>query len=144
MRRGEVWWAELPAPAGRRPVLLLSRDEAYLVRELVTVAPLTTRVRKIPSEVPLSRDDGVPKTCVVSLDTITTIPRRAVTVRLPALGGGDRLARDELLAERIDEAPVLRDAIVEVGARREPGGAHVADHLALHDAPAGADAGAQA
>jgi len=37
----------------------LSRDEAYLVRELVTVAPLTTRVRKIPSEVPLSRDDGV-------------------------------------------------------------------------------------
>ena len=85
MRRGEVWWAELPAPAGRRPVLLLSRDEAYLVRELVTVAPLTTRVRKIPSEVPLSRDDGVPKTCVVSLDTITTIPRRALTVRLTAL-----------------------------------------------------------
>src|SRR5437773_384591 len=48
-------------------------------------APLTTRVRKIPSEVPLSRDDGVPKTCVVSLDTITTIPRRALTVRLTAL-----------------------------------------------------------
>src|SRR5437773_284640 len=52
---------------------------------LNSVAPLTTRVRKIPSEVPLSRDDGVPKTCVVSLDTITTIPRRALTVRLTAL-----------------------------------------------------------
>src|SRR5207245_6543703 len=62
----------------------------------------------------------------------------------PALGGRDRLARDELLAERIDEAPVLRDAIVEVGARREPGGADVADHLALRDAPAGADARAEA
>jgi mRNA interferase MazF len=85
MRRGEVWWAELPAPAGRRPVLLLSRDEAYLVRELVTVAPLTTRARKIPSEVPLGRDDGVPKTCVVNLDTITTIPRRTLTGRLTVL-----------------------------------------------------------
>src|SRR2546427_8054049 len=84
MRRGEVWWAELPAPAGRRPVLLLSRDEAYLVRELVTVAPLTTRVRKIPSEVPLGPDDGVPKMCVVNLDTITTIPRRTLTERLTA------------------------------------------------------------
>jgi len=85
MRRGEVWWAELPAPAGRRPVLLLSRDEAYLVRELVTVAPLTTRVRQIPSEVPLGPGDGVPKTCVVNLDTITTIPRRTLTERLTAL-----------------------------------------------------------
>ena len=85
MRRGEVWWAELPAPAGRRPVLLLSRDEAYLVRELVTVAPLTTRVRTIPSEVSLGPDDGVPKACVVNLDTITTIPRRALTARLAIL-----------------------------------------------------------
>jgi mRNA interferase MazF len=40
MRRGEVWWAELPALAGKRPVVLLSRNEAYAVRELVTVAPL--------------------------------------------------------------------------------------------------------
>ena len=39
MRRGEVWWADLPPPAGRRPVLLLSRNEAYAVRQLVTVAP---------------------------------------------------------------------------------------------------------
>ena len=86
MRRGEVWWAELPAPAGRRrPVLLLSRDEAYLVRELVTVARLTTRVRQIPSEVPLGPGDGVPKTCVVNLDTITTIPRRTLTERLTVL-----------------------------------------------------------
>src|SRR5882724_10287467 len=56
-----------------------------------------------------------------------------------ALGGGDRLARDELLAERVDEVAVLRDAIVEVGARGEPGGADVADDLPLRDATAGAD-----
>ena len=78
MRRGEVWWADLPAPAGRRPVVLLSRNEAYAVRELVTVAPITTRVRQIPTEVPLGPAEGLPKACVVNLDTITTIPRRTL------------------------------------------------------------------
>jgi mRNA interferase MazF len=79
MRRGEVWWADLPAPAGRRPVVLLSRDEAYSVRELVTVAPVTTRVRQIPTEVLLGPAEGLPKRCVVNLDVITTIPRRTLT-----------------------------------------------------------------
>jgi len=79
MRRGEIWWADLPAPAGRRPVVLLSRNEAYAVRELVTIAPITTRVRRIPTEVPLGPAEGLPKACVVNLDTITTIPRRTLT-----------------------------------------------------------------
>src|SRR5438034_10021979 len=79
MRRGEIWWAGLRVPAGRRPVVLLSRNEAYAVRELVTVAPITTRVRRIPTEVPLGPADGLPKACVVNLDTITIIPRRALT-----------------------------------------------------------------
>jgi mRNA interferase MazF len=85
MRRGEVWWAELPAPAGRRPVVLLSRNEAYAVRELVTVAPVTTRVRRIPTEVPLGAAEGLPKACVVNLDTITTIPRRTLTAAIGPL-----------------------------------------------------------
>jgi mRNA interferase MazF len=85
MQRGDVWWAELPPPAKRRPVVLLSRNEAYAVRELVTVAPLTTRVRQIPSEVPLGRADGLPKACVVNLDTITTVPKRCLTARLTTL-----------------------------------------------------------
>jgi mRNA interferase MazF len=85
MRRGEVWWAALPAPAGRRPVVLLSRDEAYAVRELVTVAPITTRIRQIPTEVPLGPPDGLPRTCVANLDTITTIPRRSLAERIGPL-----------------------------------------------------------
>ena len=85
MRRGEVWWAELALPAGRRPVLLLSRNEAYAVRELVTVAPVTTRMRHIPSEVPLGLEDGLPRPCVVNLDTITTIAKRSLQERLVAL-----------------------------------------------------------
>ena|SRR5215471_10552498 len=79
MRRGEVWWAHLPPPAGRRPVVLLSRNEAYAVRALVTVAPVTTRIRGIPTEVPLGAAEGLPRTCVVNLDTITTIPQRTLS-----------------------------------------------------------------
>jgi len=75
VRRGEVWWAHLPAPAGRRPVVLLSRDDAYAVRELVIVAPVTTRIRHIPVEVPLGKGEGLSRRCVANLDTVTTIPK---------------------------------------------------------------------
>jgi mRNA interferase MazF len=85
MKRGEIWWAELPAPAGRRPVVLLSRDEAYAVRELVIVAPITSRVRRIATEVALDREDGLPRACVANLDTITTIPKATLTQKLTAL-----------------------------------------------------------
>jgi len=85
MRRGEVWWADMPGAAKFRPVLLLSRDEAYAVRELVTIAPLTTRKRNLPVEVPLTKKDGVPKSCVINLDTITTIPRKRLESRIVLL-----------------------------------------------------------
>ena len=85
MRRGEIWWAELEPPVGRRPVLLLSRNEAYSVRSLVIVAPVTTRIRGIPSEVPLGADDGLPQDCVANLDTITTIPKDCLRSRLAVL-----------------------------------------------------------
>lgn len=82
MKRGEVWWAALPEPAGKRPVVLLSRDEAYLVRELVTVAPLTTRARDIPVEVVLDKSDGVPKKCVANLDLITSLEKSVLDKRI--------------------------------------------------------------
>lgn len=85
MKQGEIWWAELGPPAGRRPVFLLSRDEAYSVRELVTVAPVTTRIRHIPSEVPLGLEDGLPRPCVINLDTITTIAKASLQEKLTAL-----------------------------------------------------------
>ena len=97
MKQGEVWWAELAPPAGRRPVLLLSRNEAYAVRELVMVAPLTTRVRGIPSEVPLGDEDGVPRACVVNLDTITTVAKAGLRERLTALSGERLKAVEEAL-----------------------------------------------
>lgn len=85
MRRGEVWWAALPPPAGRRPVVLLSRDEAYAVRELVTIAPVTTRVRGIAAEVPLGPTDGLTRDGVANLDTMTTVPKRLLVERVVVL-----------------------------------------------------------
>lgn len=85
MRRGEIWWAALESPAGRRPVVLLSRDEAYTVRSLIIVAPITTRIRHIASEVLLGTDDGMSRDCVANLDTIATIPKDCLRDRLTSL-----------------------------------------------------------
>jgi mRNA interferase MazF len=85
MKRGEVWWVDLPAPAGRRPAVLLSRDAAYRVRAAITVAPVTRTIRNIPVEVPLDRSDGMPARCVVNLDDITTIPKALIKQRITGL-----------------------------------------------------------
>lgn len=85
MRRGEVWWAELPQPIGRRPVLLLSRDAAYSVRTSVTVAIITHTIRNIPVEVLLEPEDGIPTKCVINLDDILTIPKSRLTERITTL-----------------------------------------------------------
>ena len=85
MQRGEVWWAELPLPIGRRPVVLLSRDEAYSVRNAVTVAEVTSTIRGIPVEVELGPEDGLPKKCIVNLDTIVTIRKNLLIERIAFL-----------------------------------------------------------
>jgi mRNA interferase MazF len=78
-------------------VLLLSRNEAYAVRELVMVAPLTTRIRGIPSEVPLGDEDRVPRPCVVNLDTIATVAKASLREKLTRLSGDKLKAVDEAL-----------------------------------------------
>ena len=97
MRRGEVWWADLPEPCGRRPVVLLSRDEAYAVRDLITVAPITTRIRNIPVEVPLGATQGLNKNCVANLDTITTVPKRCLSEMVASLSAAKIVEIDEAI-----------------------------------------------
>lgn len=102
MRRGEVWWASMPAPAGRRPVILVSRDAAYAVRSSVTVVEASTTIRGIPSEVPLSRRDGLPKRCVANADNIVTIPKQWLTSRIAGLRKTKLEALDVALAFSLD------------------------------------------
>ena len=85
MRRGEVWWADLPLPTGKRPVLLLSRNLAYNIRASVTVAPITSTIRGIPVEVPLDIRDGMSAICVVNLDNIITIPKSYLKEQITTL-----------------------------------------------------------
>ncbi len=84
--RGEIWWSEDPA-LGRRPVLVLSRDAVLGALARPLVAPLTTRVRDLPTEVALEPEDGVPLSCVVSLDNVQPLDRGLLVeriVRLPS------------------------------------------------------------
>jgi mRNA interferase MazF len=72
-QRGEVWWCELPE-IGRRPALVLSRDVAITGRRRTIIAPCTTTVRGLPTEVELHPTrDPVPRPCVASLDSVENI-----------------------------------------------------------------------
>lgn len=102
MRRGEVWWAALPRPVGKRPVVLLSRDEAYKVRNAVTVAEITTTIRDIPVEVLLGKDDGLPKSCVANLDTILTIRKDLLIERICILNQEKIKAIDDAIKFALD------------------------------------------
>jgi mRNA interferase MazF len=76
VKQGDVYWYTFRTPDKRRPVLLLTRDSAIPLLTGVTVAPLTTVIRDIPSEVLLTpEDDGVPEICVVNTDNIQTIQK---------------------------------------------------------------------
>jgi mRNA interferase MazF len=75
VKQFEVWWARLPAPAGRRPVLLLSRNDAYQYLNKFIVAEITTTIRAIPVEVKLGRKEGLPSACVANLDNVRTVAR---------------------------------------------------------------------
>jgi len=84
--RGEVWWCE-PPDIGRRPVVVLSRDAAIAARGRLLVAPCTTNVRGLPSEVELHPvSDPVPRHCVVTLDAVESVGKGALVERLGRLG----------------------------------------------------------
>lgn len=74
MNRGEIWWAQ--AGGKRRPVLVLTRPEVIDVRELVTVAEVTTAFRGLHSEVPIDNSEvSLPRESVVNCDGLHTVRR---------------------------------------------------------------------
>lgn len=86
MKRGELWWANLDPPWGRRPVLLLARDEAYALLSGVAVAPVTSHVRAIRTWVALEPgSDGVPRRSAINLDAIQVIAPRRIDQFITAL-----------------------------------------------------------
>jgi mRNA interferase MazF len=84
VNRGDVCWYTFKAPNKRRPVLILTRDSAIAVLNSVTVAPITSTIRSIPTEVVLTKEDGLPNTCAANFDNLQTVPKSNI---------GDRIAR---------------------------------------------------
>ena len=91
MKRGDIRWYTFEPPDKRRPVLILTRDSAIGVLNTVTVAPITSTMRGIPTEVFMDRSDGMPSDCAVNLDHLQTIPKSKVGPLLTTLSN-QRLA----------------------------------------------------
>ena len=96
MKRGGIYWYSFQAPDKRRPVLILTRDSAIPVLNSVTVAPITSTIRDIPTEVPLTQEDGVPTPCAANFDNIQTVPKQKLAGRIT------RLSRARL--DEVDQA----------------------------------------
>jgi mRNA interferase MazF len=93
MNRGDVRWYTFNAPDKKRPVLVLTRESASSVLNSVTVAPITSTIRSIPTELLLTEQDGVPHTCAANFDNLQTVPKSNI---------GDRITR--LTLRRMKEA----------------------------------------
>lgn len=85
MRRGEIRWYRFDHPDKRRPVVILTRDSIIPWLGEVTVAPITTNIRNIPSEVVLSVADGLPRDCAVNCDHLQTVSRGRLGVAVARL-----------------------------------------------------------
>jgi mRNA interferase MazF len=85
MRRGTIHWYTFKTSDKKRPVLILTRNSILDVLGEVTVAPITSTIRHIPSEVILTPEDGLPKVCAVNLDHVQTVPKARVGAFIIAL-----------------------------------------------------------
>ena len=78
MKRGEVRWYRFQQPDKNRPVLILTRNTVLEYLGDVTVAPVTTTIRDIPSEVVLGKADGMPRDCAVNCDHLQTVSQSRI------------------------------------------------------------------
>ncbi len=83
-RRGEVWWGEIE-DLGRRPFLVMTRSSAIAVLNSVLAVPVTRAIRRIPTELPLGFDDGMPTECAASFDNLRVVPKAYLVERVCVL-----------------------------------------------------------
>jgi mRNA interferase MazF len=88
LKQFEIWWADLPQPAGRRPVLLLARNSAYQYLNKFIAADITSTIRDIAVEVRLGSAEGLPTECVANCDNLRTVAKGSLTGRAGSLDRG--------------------------------------------------------
>ena len=79
MKQYEIWWADLREPAGARPVLLLSRNDAYEYLNKFIAVEITSTIRDIASEIALGISEGLSRECVANCDNLRMVARTALT-----------------------------------------------------------------
>ena len=87
--QGELWLLE-PSNGKRRPVLVVSRNEAIPVLNNLVVAPVTSTIRLIPTCIAVGRDEGIDHDSVANFDNLASVPKTALTTRLGSLGSEQR------------------------------------------------------
>ncbi|MBI2916357.1 MAG: type II toxin-antitoxin system PemK/MazF family toxin [Chloroflexi bacterium] len=85
MKRGEIRWYKFAQPDRQRPVLILTRDSVLEYLGDITVAPITSTVRDIPSEVFLSKADGMPRDCAINCDHLQTVSKGRIGTLITSL-----------------------------------------------------------
>jgi len=93
VNRGDICWYTFKTPDKKGPVLIMTRESAIPVLNSVTIAPITSTIRSIPTELVLTEEDGLPTTCAANFDNLQTVPKSNI---------GDRITR--LTARRMQEA----------------------------------------
>src|SRR3990172_1714241 len=78
MKHGEIRWYKFIPPDKKRSVLILTRDSVLEYLGEVTIAPITTTVRNIPTEVFLSKSDGMPRDCAINCDHLQTVSKAKI------------------------------------------------------------------
>jgi mRNA interferase MazF len=102
LKQHELWWAQLPERIGRRPVLLLSRNQAYRILSRVTVAEISTTIRNIPVEIALGRDEGLSRASVANMDNLHAVAISRLSSKIGELSDERGLEVERALGDAFD------------------------------------------
>ena len=98
MKRGEIRWYTFKQPDKRRPVMILIRSDIIPYLGEVTIAPITTTIRDIPSEVVLTTQDGMPRDCAINFDHIQTVQKGKLGALITTLSADKLEAVEEAVS----------------------------------------------
>ncbi len=102
MKHGEIRWYTFSKPDKKRPVLILTRNSVLEYLGEVTVAPITTTIRDIPSEIFLSQADGMPRDCAINCDHLQTVAKGKIGSFITSLPRTKRAAVRQAICFALD------------------------------------------
>lgn len=102
MKQFDIMWARLPAPIGRRPVVLLTRSSGYAYLNKVLIAEVTSTIRNIPQEITLGKAEGLGHPSVANFDNIHVIPKASLGEQIGSISRSRHAACKRALGYTVD------------------------------------------